>query len=121
MGGFQPAEHSLGAATQNRAQILVLEKRARHEIREGAFSCLVEASTPRSLETQQGRTSVQANQVDFSPEDALQGRAQSHLPVEANVPPNRSKNPDIDIAVGTQFPARSRPKQDGHLDARAGQ
>jgi hypothetical protein len=45
MGAFQPAQHALGAAAQNGAQILVLKKRSRDEIREGALARLVEAST----------------------------------------------------------------------------
>ena len=61
MGGLQVAKHPGGTAKQNRAQILVLDQGARHEVCKGAHLRLVQTLPLRSLEAQQRRNGVKAD------------------------------------------------------------
>jgi len=99
MAGLQAAKHPGGTAKQNRAQILVLDQGARHEVCKGAQPRLVQAPPLRSLETQQGRGGVEADQIDLATEDLFQLSGQRQFLIETDGPVGRRQNANVDIAV----------------------
>jgi len=72
MVGLQAAKHPASTAEQNGAQILMLDQGARHEVCKGARPGLIQVPPLRSLEAQQRRGRVEADQIGLATEEPFQ-------------------------------------------------